>query len=236
MLNKILSIFLFFIGIAIGISADDLYSNNIPNDIISSVVIVNSSTGIVVHSDENKTLILTAYHVIDNQLESPQDIRVEILYQTPSNYFSGFELYQVSSIVYDNTCDLALLEINPDKIFPYAEISEDSVSSILLGDDIWIAANPKSLYRSLKKGIVSAHRIVDNIRMLEVSGGIIYGSSGGGVFDDSGKLIGIISRVKTYKEWTLRIPITYIGFAISLANIKSFLLNSDYSEEFNYLR
>ena len=48
---------------------------------------------------------------------------------------------------------MAILEIHPGKILRHSKIAQ---SDPRLGDDIWLAGNPDRVYRSLKRGIITA--------------------------------------------------------------------------------
>lgn len=63
--------------------------------------------------------------------------------------------------------------------------------SIAPGDSVYALGSPKGLSRTITEGIVSAKRTHAGARVIQTSAAISPGSSGGGLFDQSGRLIGI---------------------------------------------
>jgi S1-C subfamily serine protease len=230
---------------------------SIPEQIMESVVLVNRSSGVVVYSDKNISLVLTAYHVIASDIEkaacSDCQYRTEIsfLYFKPGDKIVPlFDTYKAIKIDTDELSDLAMIEIHPGKILSVSNVAKNVPS---LGDDIWLGSNPNLNYRSLKKGVVSStDRIVGGKRIWEISGGIIFGSSGGGAFDTHGQIFGVIRAVDPWESrdcygvWDdngellgyncVVIPLTYIGFITPPALIHKFIKNGLYKEHFKYLK
>jgi S1-C subfamily serine protease len=235
----------------------------IPEKIIESVVFVNLSSGIVVYSDENSALVLTAYHVIADGTsdvgcsgcESDDNVvrfMYTIWYPGMKGQIVTSDPYKIISVGADIVNDLALLEIKPKEKLSYSKLSSISPD---LGDDIWIGANPNGLYRSLKKGIISAkkHRFSESgaARLWEISGGVINGSSGGGIFNMKGDLIGIIDSVglrysdqcydkynsdaNILEEECIIIPMTFTGFVTPIETVRKFILSTPFGKYFDYL-
>jgi hypothetical protein len=66
-----------------------------------------------------------------------------------------------------------------------------SWNSVLVGEDVAAIGNPKSLDTSLSRGIVAQKRNKDGLAYLQTDTAISSGSSGGGLFDHAGNLVGI---------------------------------------------
>lgn len=238
-------------------SCKDKYT--IPDKIAESVVIVNSSSGIVVYSDDSKSLILTAYHVVAESIKKAAcsgceeyGVEVKYLYVDYTDDEGPeilFEKYSAINIDFNDSLDLAIIEIHPERKLWHSNIA---ISAPRLGDSIWLGANPNFNYRSLKQGIVSAtERIIGMRPFIEVSGGIIFGSSGGGAFNKSGELFGIIHSVDAWRSpfcypvideegnvvdfQCVAIPMTDIGYVSETYIIHGFLSKSPYSKYFDYL-
>ena len=163
--------------------------------------------------------------------------------------------FVVTGVDFDELIDLALLKVSMDKEIPYAVISKIDPK---LGDDLWIASNPDQQYRSLKKGIISSinNRIANLSYVWEISGGVVFGSSGGGAFDAKGELFGIIRAVNMFNtpycyqifkkmpenqlklegRRCIRIPVSFIGMIVRPEDIRNFVINSYYNEHFEYLK
>lgn len=66
-----------------------------------------------------------------------------------------------------------------------------SLSEIKEGQDIYAIGNPLSLATTISGGIVSGLRQTENGKLIQFTAPISNGSSGGGLFDKNGRLIGI---------------------------------------------
>jgi serine protease Do len=64
-------------------------------------------------------------------------------------------------------------------------------NGIMVGEDVAAIGNPKSLDTSLSRGIVAQKRKKDGLAYLQTDTAISSGSSGGGLFDHAGNLVGI---------------------------------------------
>ena len=226
-------------------------SLNIPEQIAETIVFVNNSSGVVVYSDETSALVLTSNHVVDDEIEAAActgcdyGIKVKFLHLVGDIFpLKNWETYGAVYIETNPMTDLALILIKPNKLLYHASLSRKEPR---LGDDVWVIGNPIKVYRSLKKGILSSKdRSSQTSRLWEVSGGIIYGSSGGGVFNMDGELIGTLRSIELYNSHQCYIafggvdcvgfPITDIGYAVPRYLIREFLLNSSFGDYFNYLR
>jgi hypothetical protein len=203
----------------------------IPN-IIDSVAIVQGSSGIVVYSDADFSLVLTAFHVIAE--DDRYSVSFLFLNGGPTRMFEAY----VDDVDFEN--DLALLRFKPGFKLPHSTIAPRDPK---LGDDVWIAGNPNYNYRSLKKGIVSSK---DRTLTWELSGGVIFGRSGGGAFNMDGELIGIAHSVDAYtppgackikaKCWA--VALTDFGFFTPPHAIRTFLTDGIYGDAgfFDYIK
>ncbi|MGA7389267.1 MAG: trypsin-like peptidase domain-containing protein [Pseudolabrys sp.] len=62
-----------------------------------------------------------------------------------------------------------------------------------VGQSVYTIGSPSSLESTLGQGIVSGLRIVEGRHLVQTTAQISAGSSGGGLFDDAGNLVGITS-------------------------------------------
>jgi peptidoglycan hydrolase-like protein with peptidoglycan-binding domain len=69
------------------------------------------------------------------------------------------------------------------RVRPYADVK--------VGERVFTIGAPRGLELSLTEGIVSSKRTLDDVRLIQTSAPISPGSSGGGLFDAHGHLIGI---------------------------------------------
>jgi S1-C subfamily serine protease len=232
----------YMIIFVLGITTD--YSRpperSVPEKILDSIVMVNSSSGVVVYSNQGISLVLTAKHVVMNE----KAVIISLITITKNNVIN-IESYPANTVEISSNHDIAIVEVP-------VELEKSKIGDSIpeIGDDLWIAANPNSNYRSLKKGIMSSHKRLVRERCSEyyweVSGTIISGSSGGGVFDDNGNLVAIISGIDTlttrqcfsvvtpkglFKN-CIKMPLTGIGYVVPLCVIKNFIIESSFGKKF----
>jgi S1-C subfamily serine protease len=66
-----------------------------------------------------------------------------------------------------------------------------SFQSIEVGEDVYALGNPQGLESTFSPGIVSAKRSENGVNYIQMTAPVTNGSSGGGLFDSRGNLIGI---------------------------------------------
>ncbi|HUD26138.1 MAG TPA: serine protease [Burkholderiaceae bacterium] len=66
-----------------------------------------------------------------------------------------------------------------------------SFDALEVGETVYAIGNPSRLDRTLSDGLLSAKRVMGELRYLQTSAPISPGSSGGGLFDGRGNLIGV---------------------------------------------
>ena len=231
---------------------------NVPEKILDTIVYVNVSTGVIIYSDSEYSLVLTAYHTVSESVNKdgtfkkdtdPPSINFEYNFETENETKRLNIHYKVASVEVYKKYDLALLRVDIGSELNYSRLKVDD--SVRVGDEVYIAANPNHNYKSITKGIVSStERYVRGTHVWQISGGVIFGSSGGGAFTTDGELIGVIAAVDMYGtgfcidqvndkitiEQCLRSSIPYIGYFVSLPDIKDFLFSTEFKDKFNYLK
>src|SRR5476649_1726632 len=84
------------------------------------------------------------------------------------------------------------------------------------GARVYAIGAPEGLELSITEGLVSALRNIDGVRVFQSSAPISPGSSGGGLFDDQGNLIGITTfRIGEGQD---------LNFAVSSDNVRQLSL------------
>ncbi len=89
----------------------------------------------------------------------------------------------------DREGDRCLLSV--DTRLPAFVRDARSYESLKVGEDVAAIGNPKGLETSLSRGIVAQKRKRDSLQLIQTDAAISSGSSGGGLFDRSGNLVGI---------------------------------------------
>lgn len=64
-------------------------------------------------------------------------------------------------------------------------------NTLAIGERVYAIGSPARLDLSISEGIISGLRVVKDARLVQTTAAISHGSSGGGLFDSSGRLIGI---------------------------------------------
>ncbi len=120
----------------------------------------------------------------------------------------------------DVSHDLAMIVVSGSPWHSVAEIG----NKVEVGESVYTMGHPTGLYWSYMSGVVSAK--MDHIEMvkdvsgpfIQVSMPIFNGNSGGGLFDEEGHLLGIVSFMPP------RVP--SVGFMIGLESIRGFMMGS----------
>jgi len=63
--------------------------------------------------------------------------------------------------------------------------------SLTIGESVYSVGSPKGLENTLGQGIISGKRELSGLKLIQTTAQILKGSSGGGLFDRFGNLIGI---------------------------------------------
>jgi trypsin-like peptidase len=122
---------------------------------------------------------------------------------------SGATYDDVGVVNVDARQDLALLKIDGSKL-PVAVLGDSD--DVEIGHRVYAIGAPKGLELTISEGIVSGRRDSDERhRLLQTSAAISSGSSGGGLFDETGRLIGITtSKIVDGENLNFAVPINYV--------------------------
>lgn len=185
-------------------------------------------------------LVLTNFHCV---VQSKNRVKGENYRQ--SDVYLSRRTYKDYSVVKEETYaaevigvdignDLALLQIRDTSIFLFSEAKIPAEKyEYIRGQKVYLVGNPSMMDNSLIIGYVSSvartiymPRIVGGsdkdaiapYRYIQVSGGVFGGASGGSVYDEEGNFIGVTAATTN--------GATYIGFAIPVDVVKTFLTQS----------
>ncbi len=89
----------------------------------------------------------------------------------------------------DRAGDRCVLQVTRD--LPAWVRQGRSYNNVKVGEDVAAIGNPKGLDTSLSRGIVAQKRDRDGLQLIQTDAAISSGSSGGGLFDKAGNLVGI---------------------------------------------
>jgi serine protease Do len=125
----------------------------------------------------------------------------------------GKRVFQGKVIRYCPNNDLALLRILGDDSRSCVRLASEGPE---LDDNLFILASPYGIdgFASLTRTLLSFKNRDDEGKLYEqIQGGVMLGSSGGGVFDSRGQLVGIVQK--------LYHPTGLISFAAPVERIRS---------------
>jgi hypothetical protein len=88
----------------------------------------------------------------------------------------------------DTDRDLCQLSV-PDLHAPSVSVADSK--NLMVGQRVYAVGAPEGLELTLSEGLISAIRSVGALRYIQTTASISHGSSGGGLFDAQGRLIGI---------------------------------------------
>lgn len=123
-----------------------------------------------------------------------------------ANVAHGAKLEHVD--VERDLCQLKAAEMSA----PAVEVAP--VDSLRVGQKVYALGNPRGLELSLSDGLISAMRKSpeSQLEMIQTTARISPGSSGGGLFDTSGRLIGITTMMRRDSQnLNFAIPAAWIG-------------------------
>lgn len=167
---------------------------------------------------DSRGLVLTNQHVVDNRMEArpnrfaraeSQTIRVYFYPATPQERVVEATLERAHAGV-----DLAILRLPPGT-YPALEFGD--ADALYETQTIYAAGHPLGLEEiSIRTGSVTAKRILDGEPYIEHSVNVEHGNSGGPLFDDQGRVLGVVC-------FTLSAAEQNTNFAIPTSTIQRFL-------------
>ncbi|OAI45068.1 hypothetical protein AYO44_13170 [Planctomycetaceae bacterium SCGC AG-212-F19] len=125
----------------------------------------------------NKRLVVTNYHVI----EKAHTAHVVLADKTV--------LYVEGAAALDQGADIAIIKLSDQMKVQPLELAGSNLPPV--GTKVYAIGNPKGLDNTLSDGLVSGHRDIDGIPMIQTNAAISPGSSGGPLFGPDGKVVGV---------------------------------------------
>ena len=230
-------------------AADEWTAEEINKTIEATNFIVNrgcSGTLIAI----NPSLVLTNYHCIDGNVDSVErevrapdgtvakkKFRKYTDVTTEQKTHDGFTLVGSASYIAEivaeaKTSDLALLKLKGRTPHSYFSPIIPDGQPVLRGERVWIVGNPLGLESTVTAGIISANRSLDppwadgaRIPVLQISGGMSGGNSGGALYNSKGQLVGV--PFAGYRGDG------HLGFAITIDVVKAFLRENCFASTFD---
>lgn len=107
--------------------------------------------------------------------------------------FRGVERLATVSATTKAEKDLALLSVETGTT---SRVSLRRSTELAVGERVFAIGNPRGLEQTLTEGLVSALRKEGEVFVVQTSAAISPGSSGGGLFDTRGRLVGITTKTR----------------------------------------
>ena len=163
-----------------------------------SIVVVhqgkNQGSGVIVRPN----VVATNCHVIDGY----GDI---VVYKHDNRRASTDTLYNATVRKRDESRDFCLLYVAGLR---GVSVKLREYRTLTVGEDVYAVGSPKGLDLSLSSGIISQLRQGTDVRYIQTDAAVSPGSSGGGLFDSDGNLIGFLTAKIADED------VEGIGFAI----------------------
>ena len=148
-------------------------------------------TGIIIKKENDYIYILTNSHVIDAKASD----NLKIFQRQKINVtFYDYKQYPGFVVWFGNPkLDLAILIVYVTEKKNYYEEIKYSIKEPQLKENVYTIGNPEGLSFSISKGtITSFKKLLENL-VIQSNVDVSPGNSGGGLFNSSGELIGLIS-------------------------------------------
>lgn len=155
----------------------------------------------------NKDHIVTAKHCVTND-NNEAELGYEVEFQTYKEfegqypYNKNHTIYNAKVIGFLDDVDIAILKSENDVSHGIARIRKDTIKQ---GLKVHTLSHPVNMMYNYTQGMVSQVRDMDvypgdepgRYYVLHVTASATYGSSGSGLFDDNGDLLGIACFIST---------------------------------------
>jgi S1-C subfamily serine protease len=179
-----------------------------PNVVVNkreSIVLINTKMDVEHIAKERSGVMIKTYDKSKNHLDSGSGVLVSAkgLVITSNHVVEGdahIEVILFDNKVYNATIlksikefDISILKIEHNNTFPYATMADSNV--IKSGQRVVTISSPLSLLNTVTEGIISSpNRKIGEKNLIQISAPVYHGSSGGGIFNLHGELIGIITN------------------------------------------
>ena len=176
-------------------------------------------SGVIMLIENGSALVLTNRHVVDPEFKSQESVpdkpglpdghlQVKLIGQPPH---PGRVVW-----IAPDEIDLALVRVDVDGTG--AEAAEwDGKTDLLIGSEVFTVGNPEHLDWTQTRGSISQFRLQQRgtrqIHIIQTDAALNHGNSGGGLYDKSGKLIGINTWIDANQGSK------GLGFSIALSSL-----------------
>lgn len=181
--------------VASPLTPETLYATLAP-----SVVVVESLNGYGQPSATGSGVVIGPERVITNchVISRAGSVKVR----------SGSAEYTAISGTSDTHLDLCVLQVSG---LNAPEVKRGTVKELRVGQTVYAIGAPQGLDRTLSQGLVSSLRETPEGAVIQTSAAISPGSSGGGLFDVEGRLVGITTfQTKSGQNLNFAVPVDWL--------------------------
>jgi len=99
------------------------------------------------------------------------------------------KLVRAEIVAQNQMADRCVVGVSEVHLHPVAGVRR--YDTLEIGETVYAIGSPARLERTLSDGLLSGKRVIEDLRYLQITAAISRGSSGGGLFDARGNLVGI---------------------------------------------
>ena len=178
----------------------------------------SQGSGVVFHTDARYVYILTNHHVVYQE-----DVKRSVY--TVRDAFNN--TYSATVVAMDEECDLAVVRIARSETTDNLNVATIATANAPVDTPVIAVGNPEGVHNTVSVGkIVYVKDITNDTLSVDVAyhtAPLEHGSSGGGIFDSEGRLVGINYAVgadsETGNEMSFAVPVAAIRDFLSANNL-----------------
>lgn len=172
----------------------------------------------------SETEIATAAHCVEDEDRADQTGQ-KTYYVVESEVKEVMDdpaaIHRAEVVAFDKDHDVALIKADAGGM-PAHDVAALPSEMPAVGEHVYWVGHPRGMYWTYAEGTISGYRGDDSSgigKVVQVNGTVWFGNSGGGVFDSSGHLVGICSRLT-------KVP--FMNYFVHVDSLKKLL--KDYHE------
>lgn len=220
----------FFLALILSYVIYDVYKNDFRRNISdyteqTNVTVANQCSGTLLSTESQ--LVLTNHHCIEHVLRKKKpSFKVVVGRQFYRDGAIKTETRSSRIIKYDEKLDLALLKITGKPMISKYKVRFTSLPVEQL-QRVYVIGNPAMEVNTVFQTHVNYPlRLIKGEKYFQFRG-VVKGNSGGSVYSEQGRFLGIPSLVRMYPFVLLSVPIGELGLAVPTDVVVKFMKKQD---------